>query len=32
MQILWLLQHQQMSTQQTILMLHGRKEPVLHTI
>ena len=26
-----LLQHQQMSTQQTVLMLHSRKEPVLYT-
>ena len=25
------LQRQQMSTQQTVLMLHGRKEPVLYT-
>ena len=25
------LQHQQMSGLQTVLMLHGRKEPVLYT-
>ena len=30
--ILLLLLLLQMSTQQTVLMLHSRKEPVLHTI